>query len=166
MSKMGREKGARGERMVLDLLRGSLGGEWSRTPQSGGWGNRTGFQTCGDVITTLPMFGWTIEVKNQEGWNLEQILAYPEKCVIVRFWQQCKREAKEANKHPLLVFTRNFQPLFAIVPVKEGPQDLAMAWEIVIDGDLCTLALFDENFLLQCKKTAMNWPTEKAPSPA
>ena len=131
-----RRKGSRAEREVCRLFQRHLGGCWSRVPLSGGWGNRAEFATCGDVVTTLPAFPFTIECKNAEGWHLEQLLVSPETCPIARWWHQTCAEAAEAGKKPLLVFTRNFQPLFAMARCAdlaggEPRMDVALAGERV-----------------------------------
>lgn len=115
MGARSRRKGSRAELEVCHLFQQHLGGTWSRVPLSGGWANRRDFSTCGDVITTLHDFPFTIECKNAEGWHLEQLLTHPETCLIARWWQQTCAEAAEAGKKPMLVFTRNFQPLFVAV---------------------------------------------------
>ena len=115
MGARSRRKGARAELEVCRLFQRALGGKWSRVPLSGGWANRAEFHTCGDVITTLPDFPFTIEVKCVEGWHLEQLLASPDQCPIAGWWRQACHQANEAVKKPLLVFTRNFQPLFVMV---------------------------------------------------
>ena len=114
MGARSRNKGARAEREVCRLFQRALGGKWSRVPLSGGWANRSELHTCGDVITTLPDFPFTIEVKNAEGWHLEQLLTAPDSCLIATWWRQACRQASEAGKKPLLIFTRNCQPLLAM----------------------------------------------------
>lgn len=115
MGARSRRKGSRVERDVARLLQQALGGRWSRVPLSGGWGNRAEFATCGDVITTIADFPFTVECKAVEGWHLEQLLTSPDKCPIVAWWRQAVAEAREAGRRPLLVFTRNFQPIFAVL---------------------------------------------------
>ncbi len=121
MGARSRRKGARAELEVCRLFQRALGGKWSRVPLSGGWANRAEFHTCGDVITTLPDFPFTIEVKCVEGWHLEQLLTSPDTCSITTWWRQACRQATEAGKKPLLVFTRNFEPLFAMVRSSDVP---------------------------------------------
>jgi Holliday junction resolvase len=122
MGARSRNKGARAERDVCRLFQRALGGKWSRVPLSGGWANRAEFHTCGDVITTLPDFPFTIEVKCVEGWHLEQLLVSPETCPIATWWRQACRQAEEAGRKPLLVFTRNFQPLLVMLRSTDLPE--------------------------------------------
>ncbi len=138
MGARSRNKGSRAEREVCRLFQQHLGGTWSRVPLSGGWGNRRDFETCGDVITTLPDFPFTIECKNAEGWHLEHLLTHPDTCLIARWWQQTCAEATEAGKKPMLVFTRNFQPLYVAV----RSEDCALA------GSGVHLALADQGIAI------------------
>lgn len=115
MGARSRRKGSRTEREVARLLAEWLGGTWSRVPLSGGWGARRSFGTSGDIITSLPGFPFTIECKACEGWHLEQLFTAPDRCALAGFWRQTRRQASEAGKRPLLVFTRNFQPLYAML---------------------------------------------------
>ena len=145
MGARSRRKGARAELEVCRLFQRALGGKWSRVPLSGGWANRAEFHTCGDVITTLPDFPFTVECKNAEGWHLEQLLTNPETCLIARWWQQTCAEAAEAGKKPLLVFTRNFQPLFALVEERSMPADArgALHLRLSLGGDVLVLQALD-----------------------
>jgi hypothetical protein len=142
-----RRKGNSLEREVARLFEQTLGGAWSRVPLSGGWANRAEFQTCGDVITNVNEFPFVIECKAVEGWHLEQLLTSPDKCPIAKWWRQTRREAGEAGKKPLLVFTRNFQPLYCVARsadvnasalINEGRAFLAS-----LDHEQIVLALLD-----------------------
>ncbi len=145
MGARSRRKGARAELEVCRLFQRALGGKWSRVPLSGGWANRAEFHTCGDVITTLPDFPFTIEVKCVEGWHLEQLLTSPEKCPLSTWWHQAHRQAEEAGKKPLLIFTRNFQPLLAMLRASDlGLLPLAATRSArfdLVDEDLLILLL-------------------------
>ena len=136
MGARSRNKGARCEREVCRLFARHFGGTWSRVPLSGGWGNRKDFSTCGDIITTLSDFPFTIECKNAEGWHLEQLLTSPEACLIAGWWRQACAEAAEAGKKPMLVFTRNFQPLFVMHRQEDGSLDRA-AQERQVEMRVC-----------------------------
>ena len=139
-----RNKGSRLERVVCKLFADHFGGKWARAPLSGGWAGRAEFHTCGDVITTLPDFPFTIECKSVEGWHLEQLLVSPESCPITRWWRQAIHQAAEAGKQPLLVFTRNFQPVFAAVGSTEffGPLPQA-EMHTTLDGQVVSVFLLE-----------------------
>lgn len=118
-----RDKGARGERDVLKRFE-----EWwnpnneenkkfFRTPGSGGlhtMGFRfQGIDISGDITTPDSQFPFTVEVKNCEGWHLEQLLTAP-KSDIYKWWAQAVEETPE-GRIPLLIFKKNRHPqLFAM----------------------------------------------------
>ena len=102
-----RDKGNRLERDVAKQLSEWWGEEKSfrRTPLSGGWDKRA----CGDLIVP-ERFPFTPELKNCEGWELHQLLT-SDKSMLDRHWAQAVGEVG-AGKKPLLIFTRNHQPVF------------------------------------------------------
>ena len=86
-----------------------------RTPLSGGWTRGKDFR--GDLVPVTheaePFSMWSVEVKNQEKWSFDTILkpditAWP----LDQWWEQCRRDAKEAHAWPLLAFTRNRHPWY------------------------------------------------------
>ncbi len=159
MGARSRNKGARCEREVCRLFAAALGGTWSRVPLSGGWGNRSDFHTCGDVITTLPDFPFTIECKNAEGWHLEQLLTSPDKCPITAWWRQACRQASEAGKKPLLVFTRNFQPLFVVLRAADAaglPEGKAAA-RFSLEREHLLIMLLEASLCLQLAGSASQY---------
>jgi len=145
MGARSRRKGNTCERRVARLLENAIGGTWSRVPQSGGWANRAAFSTCGDVVTTVKGFPFTIECKHVEGWHLEQLLVSPDTCPIACWWRQAKTEASEAKRRPMLVFTRNFQPLYVMTRVVDrsaaGLPEAATQLVVRTDEDEVTVAL-------------------------
>ena len=142
MGARSRRKGSRIEREVARIFQEHLGGTWSRVPLSGGWANRAEFATCGDVITTLKDFPFTVECKAVEGWHVEQLLTSPERCPIVDWWRQAVAQAQDAGKKPLLVFTRNFQPLFAVARTADGAHGRGLS--AMLDGERVEIALLSD----------------------
>jgi hypothetical protein len=61
-----------------------------------------------DVVTSDKSFPFSVEVKWQENWCLDQLLT-SEVCKPWQWWEQCVDEAPR-NMIPLLVFKRNRQP--------------------------------------------------------
>ena len=108
-----RDKGNRGERQVKDLLQKWWKSDFAKTPSSGGFKTkkfREEWNAEGDVVTPDPTFPFSVEVKWQEDWTLDQILTSP-KTKVWDWWEQAKRETSE-EKHTLLVFKKNRQPWF------------------------------------------------------
>lgn len=106
--KKSRRKGSSNELAIAKLFKDWWGGEWARTPSSGGWATkdvREGFRTCGDVITTATDFPFCIEAKKQEGWHLEQLLT-ADKSLLYQWWDQAVEETPD-DMLPMLVFNRN-----------------------------------------------------------
>lgn len=87
------------------------------TPSSGGlrWSlNVAG--TRGDIVVSENLdWPFSIEIKNQEKnkWDLLSLLSNAGP--ILEWWDQCKRDAEEANKEPWLIFTRNNIPYISII---------------------------------------------------
>lgn len=104
-----REKGKRFERSIAKQISEWTGLEARRTPMSGGYDKK---KFPGDIIISEE-FPICFELKNEEGWTLSQLL-FSEKCLILKWWEQCKTEAKFAGKVPVLIFTKNFHPTLVI----------------------------------------------------
>lgn len=122
----GRKKGSAYERRIAKLFERWWGTKVSRTPLSGGWGNKKEFETCGDLIC---QGGWpfSIECKCYKKWHLEQLLT-GEKCKIKSWWKQSVDDAGH-KKIPLLVFTRNHQPNFIMLRVNDWREKLSHQWD-------------------------------------
>lgn len=98
-----RSKGNRAERVAAEVLGKWTGKKFARVPSSGGlqWKNTN---AKGDIVCTEEghFFPFCVEVKNYREINFEHLL-YSKKAKIMEFWQQCERDAKIANKIPLLM---------------------------------------------------------------
>lgn len=122
MSKKGRDKGGRGQRQVAKIMSDWWGTEFTSTPLSGGFATkqfRDDWNAAGDIVTPDDSFPFCVEVKNAEGWNLEQLLL-SEKGLIWKWWEQTVGETPE-GKIPLLAFTRNHKPYFYMVYMGDIP---------------------------------------------
>jgi len=111
-----RDKGARGEGQVCTLLKTWWGSDFARTPSSGGFKTkkfREDWNAEGDIVTPDETFPFSVEVKWQEEWSLDQLLTAP-KTKIWDWWEQAKRETA-SDKLPLLVFKKNRNPWFVMM---------------------------------------------------
>lgn len=111
MGKKSRDKGSRGQREVAALLKPWWGAEFASTPMSGGFHTkkfREDWNAAADIVTPDDSFPFSVEVKWQEGWVLDELLTAP-RTKIWEWWGQCVRECP-AGKIPLLVFKRNRKP--------------------------------------------------------
>lgn len=84
--------------------------QFARTPRSGGSELADGWSLAGDIACNDPKFPFHIEAKNQEAWDLEQVVQQ-KGIVLDQWWKQCTKESKKSYI-PLLVFTRNYKPTF------------------------------------------------------
>ena len=112
----GRQKGARGERQVAELLTNwwqaiEPGCEFIRTPSSGGWANpqvRGHFKTSGDLMTTAQRWPFSVEVKHREGWSVERLergMSSP----VWGWWRQAIKASIEEKREPMLWFRKNLR---------------------------------------------------------
>lgn len=148
--KRSRDKGGRAERHVKKSLSEWWGEDFHRTPQSGAFSTTTGgaSNVAGDVSTHDASFPFCVEVKNQEGWHLEQLFTAL-KCDLIQWWKQAKEQTPE-GQIPLLIFTRNRQPYFFVMP---NYSDVTIeAWTVWIGDDRVLLGRF-EDFLDTCPST-------------
>lgn len=143
VGKSSRGKGQRGERKAAKALEGWWGSEFARTPSSGGFRTkkfRDEWNAASDLVTSDETFPFAVEVKNCEGWHLEQLLTAP-KCDLYDWWDQAVREAP-LGKIPLLMFTRNHQPFFVVMRARHWRPDVVPAplLSIFIDGkEVCIM---------------------------
>lgn len=117
----GRQKGATAERKLAKLFSAWWGSEFTRTPMSGGFATarfREDWNAQGDLVTPDKGFPFCVESKKVEGWTLEQLLT-SNKTLVHKWWEQTVRESG-SNLTPLLVFTKNRAPLYAMITHEEA----------------------------------------------
>jgi hypothetical protein len=113
-----RRKGQTAERKLVKLFEAWWGAKFFRTPGSGAFATRgfAGMDTtsmAGDLITDDKTFPFCVESKKVEGWTLEQLLT-SKKTHLHKWWEQAVNETPK-GKIPLLVFTKNHAPLYAML---------------------------------------------------
>lgn len=114
MAKKSKNKGNNFERKVAKLLSEWWGVQFHRTPLSGGirWGQDN--RVVGDIVVPQDcVFPFTIECKKREGWTLDNLLRGTGE--IKEWWEQAVADNKrlgDNDKFPLLLFSRNFSPIF------------------------------------------------------
>jgi len=111
-------KGSSFERQVAKIFSDWSGVRLVRTPMSGAW------EGCEvDIWPENPEVYWplAIECKKSEAWNMDQIM---ERTGLFFSWiYQAIGQAKEWSDRtgnirlPLLVFSRNFRPIYVAVPM-------------------------------------------------
>lgn len=117
MAVNGRNKGANFERVIAKQLSEWCGFTITRTPSSGGWA-KTGDITPKDP-KEMVKFIFGVECKNNESWNFPLLFKGRERgelnSVFSQWWKQCTDDCKISKKIPIVVFTRNNDPVFCIM---------------------------------------------------
>jgi hypothetical protein len=98
MGAMQRNKGARGERELLDLLSEELGDALASMLTEGEAMRRNLAQTRDSGADCICLKGWAIEVKRQES------LSRP------KWWRQVRKDATELGVQPMLAYRQNCKP--------------------------------------------------------
>lgn len=127
----GRKKGQTAERKLAKMFSAWWGSEFTRTPLSGGFATakfREDWNACGDLVTPDKSFPFCVESKKVEGWTLEQMLM-SDKTHMHKWWEQTVTETPQ-GKLPLLVFTKNHAPLYAMMRYT----DLHLAVKVATKG--------------------------------
>jgi hypothetical protein len=92
--------------------------DWRRTPQSGGSPLASEWRLAGDVCVNDPEFPFTIECKNEKGWNLDSLITSPEHPGrIFEYINQAMMEKEQQPGIPLIYMTHPgpSQPVFVML---------------------------------------------------
>lgn len=143
----GRLKGNAQERKVAKAFSKWWGTEFTRTPMSGGFATKTfreDWNAVGDLVTPDTTFPFCVESKKVEGWHLEQLLTSPS-CLWYSWWKQTLDETPD-TKWPLLVFTRNRQPLFYAIKREHNRGIPGVILTLHLDDTLIDIGLASDLF--------------------
>jgi hypothetical protein len=126
--KAGKHSKVKGDSFELKV--GKILGEWwgcefKRSPRSGGSGL---YGMCKDLIPQDQelehKFPFSVECKKQEKWVLGDLFKpikmskskkNPYTCKVWNWWHQACQQADINKKNPLLVFSRNRQPIYVMM---------------------------------------------------
>jgi len=100
-----RSKGNRNERKAAELISVWTGKKFAKTPSSGGLQWKKSFSK-GDIVCTVEghFFPFCVEVKAHKEIDFSHLLLKEIKQPkIFEFWEQCERDAKLAEKVPMLM---------------------------------------------------------------
>ena len=97
-----RQKGARTELKVRDLLRECTDLMWERVPASGALDEKHGLK--GDLYVPGEKNLFCVEVKGYAEDHLTSHILTSKSPTLLDWWQQTLRQAKQINKLPLLFF--------------------------------------------------------------
>lgn len=123
VGKRSKSKGRGFEQEIATIFSKWSGTKWMRVPQSGGWNKRV---VAGDVFCEREYISVSgkreelfvpisVECKKQEGWGFEQLFRDSEKCPLRLFWEQAANDAEKIKKLPVMIFSRNYLPIFIMI---------------------------------------------------
>lgn len=140
-----RAKGKRKEREVAHLIQEWWKiGEFRPAPESGAWDRGGHFKMKGDIVATDDKFPFCIEIKNREDWKFS-VSVSSDRSALHRCWEQTLRESAEAKLEPMLLFTRNYHPLFMAIKSSLATKLKPMFGFALKLGIMdCYITLFDE----------------------
>jgi hypothetical protein len=105
-----RQKGARTELKVRDLLRECTDLMWERVPASGALDEKHGLK--GDLYVPGEKNLFCVEVKGYAEDHLTSHILTSKSPTLLDWWQQTLRQAKQINKLPLLFFKFDRSKIF------------------------------------------------------
>lgn len=97
-----RNKGARGEVAVRDLLRKHTGLGWERVPGSGALNEK--HKMKGDIYLPGESNFFCVEVKNYKDDHISSKLLTDKQSQISKWWDQCISQSAKVDKLPMLFF--------------------------------------------------------------
>lgn len=139
-------KGNGFERQVAKMFSDWAGVKFMRTPASGAIHNFKDKRVVSDIVPPLSIgnFPFSIECKKVEcSWELSAILEGTSQ-TIKDHWQQCLNDAAREGLIPLLVFSKNFRGVYAVmrqVDLADTKVDLYRQLVVYL-GDAFPLVIF------------------------
>ena len=106
-----KDKGARAETTVRDILRKYTKLQWERTPQSGALD--AVHRLKGDLYIPGEKNKYTVEVKHYKDSVINHLLLTSNNHTLKVWWLQTCREAVENKNEPLLIFKHDRSKLYA-----------------------------------------------------
>lgn len=105
-----RQKGARAESVIRDVLKEKTGLGWERTPGSGALDPK--HMLKGDLYVPSKDNLYCIECKHYEDDHINSGILTHKSPQIIEWWEQAVRQAKQVGKNPLLIFKHNRSKIF------------------------------------------------------
>jgi len=147
MTNPSKDKGTRAESLVKDTLKLLTGLKWERTPLSGALDAKHGLKS--DLYIPNEKNIFAVEVKHYKDSALSPLILSSKCPVLLDWWMQSVRQAKETNKRPLLIFKHDRSKLF--VAFEDMPNYDYRYIFVAIDGLEFYVALLED------------WVTNEAP---
>lgn len=105
-----RQKGATAETKARDELRELTGLKWERVPGSGALDEKHGLK--GDLYVPKENNLYCVEVKHYKDDQVSTALFTGKSPTLFEWWDQCKRQATQVEKKPLLIFKHDRSKFF------------------------------------------------------
>jgi hypothetical protein len=105
-----RQKGATAETTVRDVLRKATGLKWERVPGSGALDAKHGLK--GDLYIPQEKNHYAVEVKHYKDSHLDHSIITGKSPQLLEWWEQAKRQGRQLEKKPLLIFKHDRSKLF------------------------------------------------------
>ncbi len=106
-----RDKGARAETAVRDILRKMTGHKWERVPGSGALDPKHGLK--GDLYIPNAINTYAVEVKHYKDDHFNSGIFTLKSPQLLEWWEQAVRQGRQLGKKPLLIFKHDRSKLFA-----------------------------------------------------
>lgn len=135
-----REKGARAEVTVRDLLRKHTKLTWERVPGSGALNEK--HQLKGDLYVPGEKNLYVVEVKHYKDDHLDSTLLTGKSPQLLEWWKQAVRQGEQVSKIPLLTFKHDRSKIF--VAFTELPSSRYRHIFVSLDGYEFFIALLED----------------------
>lgn len=135
-----REKGARAETTVRDVLRKYTKLMWERVPGSGALNEK--HQLKGDLYVPGEKNLYVIEVKHYKDDHLTSSILTGKNPQLLEWWKQAVRQGEQVNKIPLLTFKFDRSKIF--VAFTEVPSAKYRYIMVYLDGYEFFVALLED----------------------
>ena len=132
MTNASKNKGTRAETQVRELLRKLTGLPFERTPLSGALDAKHGLKS--DVYVPKEKNLFSIEVKHYKDTYLDYSVLTSSNSVLIGWWKQTKREARENGNKPLLVYKHDRSKVFVAFEDEPAEPDL-YRWMLINHED-------------------------------
>lgn len=117
MATNSKRKGNSYELKIAKKMTEWTGLKFERVPASGGLHWAADNRVYGDIVCNVPDFPFVIEVKCRESWNMDSLINGSKE--VEKWWKQVTADAEATGKQPMVIFTRNRQPDYVMLKVRD-----------------------------------------------
>lgn len=134
-----RAKGRTAELKARDELRKLTGLVWERTPMSGALDAK--HKMKGDLYIPQVNLRYCVEVKHYADDHVNTKILTGNKPMVLEWWAQAVREAKQMDREPLLMFKHNRSKWFIAFTDED-------VWLNIMDGNHRSIVLYPEGLCI------------------